>query len=144
MGCVYLHVCIMAPHGYDLSEKLKKTITKKSKRWQGIQESVISDQLEKAIRRCRTSHRTTNQSRRGRPPKMTPRTMCYLTNRQDDSKWLILGTGLINGSLRFCQSSDSAEVHCIMSTSMDDVLGGKKTLCFFTGRNCKIKLPRRT
>lgn len=85
MGCVYLHVYIMAPHGKELPEELKNLIVRlhkdgKGYRKMGDQLKISRNTVAAVIRRYRTSHSTTNQSRSGRPPKMTPRTVRYLHN----------------------------------------------------------------
>ena len=60
-----------------------------------------------AIRRCGTSLGTSNQRPSGHPPNMTPRPLAQSSSeKQQDFR---LGTGIIDGNQRFCESSDGAK-----------------------------------
>uniref|UniRef100_A0A8C9UY38 Uncharacterized protein n=1 Tax=Scleropages formosus TaxID=113540 RepID=A0A8C9UY38_SCLFO len=99
----------MAPHGEELAEKLKNLIVRLQKDGKGSRK--IGDQLKISLntvaavmRRYRTSHSTTNQSHSGHPPKMTPRTVCYLynlalKNRQASASKLAQGLSMEIGVL---------------------------------------------
>ncbi len=76
MSCVCLHVCIMIPHGEELTEKLKNLTVRQEKRIQ-----------EDQARGIRMSQSTTNQSDNGHPPKLTPQIVHYLHNLFFCIKW---------------------------------------------------------
>lgn len=82
MSCVYLHACIMIPHGEELTEEFKNLTVRLHK--DGKVYRKISDQLKTVtaagIRRYRMSQSTTNQSDNGHPPKITQQKGRYLHN----------------------------------------------------------------
>ena len=99
LWAVYLHVCIIDPHGRELREEFNKLMVGIHKDVKGYRK--ISDRLkisrntvEALIRRHTLSHSTADQSRSGCPLKMTPRRVCYLAlkntraSASDLAQWL--------------------------------------------------------
>lgn len=105
MGCVFLHVSIMAPHGNEWPDELKNQIVTLHKN----EPLQISEHTTAAvIRRYRTNHSTMDQ---GLCLKMTPQTEHYFHNLavKNTRSGVTLGTGLISGNLSFCDNSENVK-----------------------------------
>lgn len=122
----------MTPHGKELQEELKNLtarLHKEAKEYRKIggQLKISQKTVAAAIRRYRARTSTFNQSCSGHPLELMARTVGYLhslalTNRQASASDLTHGLSMEIGVSVLAQ----CEVHCIKSTTMDDIQGKKK------------------